>query len=253
MSDLKKHIAALDRDESALRRLAGGFSEVFRESEPPPQPTASVAAVSETTPTTSYRRGHGFYPGGFPREFYLPKALRGTEPTYHNPEGTDLDFWFYEASGAPCAIAFQGKGQKPLWRTRFRNDVERQRYVDETITNRTRGLAAKGERAATRKAFRHTLAVGDVIYTSWGYDQTNVDFYQVVGVKEQSVVIRKIGGCTTEHGEGGSDRVAAAKGEFIGPPMIKRVAEGNEVKVGNHYAHPWSGAPVYQTASGWGH
>ena len=23
--------------------------------------------------------------------------------------------------------------------------------------------------------------IGDIVYSSWGYDQTNVDFYEVVG------------------------------------------------------------------------
>ena len=27
-----------------------------------------------------------------------------------------------------------------------------------------------------------SIKVGDIFYTSWGYDQTNVDFYEVVGL-----------------------------------------------------------------------
>lgn len=43
--------------------------------------------------------------------------------------------------------------------------------------------------------------VGDIYYTSWGYDQTNVDFYQVVTLKgKHTAVLRPIapdylGGC----------------------------------------------------------
>lgn len=43
--------------------------------------------------------------------------------------------------------------------------------------------------------------VGDIYYSSWGYDQTNVDFYQVVALKgKHTAVIRQIandylGGC----------------------------------------------------------
>jgi len=33
--------------------------------------------------------------------------------------------------------------------------------------------------------------LGKVFYTSWGYDQTNVEFYQVVGLKGKKTVILK--------------------------------------------------------------
>src|SRR5690349_3099835 len=34
--------------------------------------------------------------------------------------------------------------------------------------------------------------VGDILYSSWGYDQTNGDFYQMVEVKTRAVVIKPI-------------------------------------------------------------
>lgn len=36
--------------------------------------------------------------------------------------------------------------------------------------------------------------VGDLYYTRWGYDQTNIDFYQIVALRgKHTAVIRKIG------------------------------------------------------------
>lgn len=35
--------------------------------------------------------------------------------------------------------------------------------------------------------------VGDILYSSWGYDQTNIDFYKVVKVSAASVWIQKVG------------------------------------------------------------
>ena len=37
-----------------------------------------------------------------------------------------------------------------------------------------------------------TPKIGDILDCSWGYDQTNVDFYQVVGLTPKSVRIRRI-------------------------------------------------------------
>lgn len=37
------------------------------------------------------------------------------------------------------------------------------------------------------------LKVGDVLVSSWGYEQTNVDFYEVVKVLPKSVRLQQIG------------------------------------------------------------
>lgn len=38
----------------------------------------------------------------------------------------------------------------------------------------------------------HDIKVGDVFTYSWGYEQTNIDFFQVVSTTEKTVSIRKI-------------------------------------------------------------
>lgn len=35
--------------------------------------------------------------------------------------------------------------------------------------------------------------VGDILYSSWGYDQTNIEFFKVVKTSEFSVWIQKVG------------------------------------------------------------
>lgn len=45
-----------------------------------------------------------------------------------------------------------------------------------------------------RSRFVMPYKVGDILHHSWGYEQTNCDFYQVVEVKNKSVVLKKIRG-----------------------------------------------------------
>lgn len=40
--------------------------------------------------------------------------------------------------------------------------------------------------------------VGDILYSSWGYDQTNIEFFKVVKVSEFSVWIQKVGSKVVE-------------------------------------------------------
>jgi len=58
--------------------------------------------------------------------------------------------------------------------------------------------------------------VGDILHHSWGYDQTNCDFYQVVEVKKASVVLRKIGAKRVDGSEGFmSESLMPEKDAFI--------------------------------------
>ncbi len=50
----------------------------------------------------------------------------------------------------------------------------------------------KERKRLARARFENPYKEGDILHHSWGYDQTNCDFYQVVGVKKASVVLRKI-------------------------------------------------------------
>lgn len=42
------------------------------------------------------------------------------------------------------------------------------------------------------KTAPHTLAVGDILYSSWGYDMTIVNWYQVVAVTPKMVTVAEI-------------------------------------------------------------
>ena len=75
---------------------------------------------------------------------------------------------------------------------------------------------AKERKKKAKSRFIMPYKEGDILHHSWGYDQTNCDFYQVVGVKTASVVLRKIGAKTVESSEGSmSCSLVADKDAFI--------------------------------------
>jgi len=118
------------------------------------------------------------------------------------------------------------------------------------------------ENANERKSFKHTLKEGDILSCSWGYDQTNVDFYQVTKVVSgKTVKIRQIAKKSVdvkfgEYREVTSDYVEPVKGSFLerAEEMTKRVSKGNCISISSfEFASPWSGKPMYETATGFGH
>lgn len=194
------------------------------------------------------------------RSSYLPSHMRDVPPL--TPSGTDLEIWTWEDERRSpktgemvktyYGIAFAGKAGKPLWHHWFGTAASRLDMIKRSIAGRQAHLKWREERTGARRDFKHTLKVGDTIYTSWGYDQTNVDFYEIVEVKGKSVVVCKIGSKTVESRQNIS-YVVPSIGTCRGKTSLHRVGEGNSVKIGNHYAHKWEGKPVYETAFGWGH
>jgi hypothetical protein len=184
------------------------------------------------------------------RDFFIPKDV---EMETIDPQGTDLDIRTWEKNGKLFGMAFAGKQNKPLWHFIFRNENDRKRRIDETISSRKMHMDFKQKRIEEKKQFKHSLKVGDILTSSWGYDQTNVDFYEVTAAGEKSVKIREIAS-KTHHTEVGSDYVVAVPGHFTGPEMLKIVGKNNSLHINNsQWAYPWDGQPERETAFGYGH
>jgi len=82
----------------------------------------------------------------------------------------------------------------------------------------------KAKRAAEKAEALSKVKEGDIFVSSWGWEQTNVDAYQVVAKKGATVTLREIALCSIEGSEGFmSDRVKPVKDSFIGEEFKKRI------------------------------
>ena len=183
-----------------------------------------------------------------PRESYYPSGAVEIDT-----QETDAAIFAYDEGDKLYAIAFHGKAQKPDWHYRFRNEEQRQRRIQGFVDGRRERAKMMDERKASRDN-PHSLEIGQILVSSWGYDQTNIDYYQVVAKTEKTVVIRAISQAV-DHSSQTQDHVVAAKGQFVGEPMTKRVnPQGNSVRIASYaHAYPWDGKPDCQTAAGYGH
>jgi hypothetical protein len=116
----------------------------------------------------------------------------------------------------------------PLFNYRFRSIDRMIEFCTEWINKVEINVNAENERKAKKKEaqknMQHSYKVGDIIYNSWGYDQTNIDFYQIVEVKAKSIMINRIGKCYVEGTEGFmSSNVKPIQDDFIGEPILKKV------------------------------
>jgi hypothetical protein len=85
--------------------------------------------------------------------------------------------------GAVYGLAFSGMRRKPDYHYRFKSAEEAAAHHKKWVEGKRSSFEVKKERAAARReGLRDAgkfLAVGDVLVASWGYEQTNYDYYQV--------------------------------------------------------------------------
>lgn len=177
---------------------------------------------------------------------YIPTG--STEIT--SPDGGCVIYTSESANGALYAIAYQGKSAKHVWYNRFRTEDQRQRQIADTLASWAAHLNAKTARAEARKSFDHKLQVGEILHGSWGYEQTNCEFWQVVEVKGATVKIQPIGTVTAPTRTEGymSEMLLPRPDQFCGEAITRRPTPGYKgeanVKLNDRcWLTPWDGAP----------
>lgn len=122
------------------------------------------------------------------RTAFLPKNARCI---LEHTNGSAL--YSYElVTGKLCAVAFWGTAGRATWHHSFKSDDQRNAAIASFKARVDASVASKTERAAAKSAWANPLTVGDILYTSWGYDQTNVEFYVVTKVRGRKTSIARI-------------------------------------------------------------
>lgn len=67
-----------------------------------------------------------------------------------------------------------------------------ERFLAEREAVKAKADARRDAKRAARSKFKNPYKVGEFLYTSWGYDQTNVDFFQILEVRDTSIKIRAV-------------------------------------------------------------
>ena len=186
---------------------------------------------------------------------YIPEGFIQFKPTLNGYENNFFECWVSRDDSKPIAIFYVGKSNKPLFYNRFMTLDSMKKKIIATVSNLMTRADEKAKRSAER-AVPSTLKVGDVLYTSWGYDQTNINFYQVTkSIGTRSVEVQEIMS-EIDHSSTGANYVVARKDIYRldARPHTHRVSFGNQVKI-NSYATAclWDGKPKYETALGYGH
>lgn len=136
-----------------------------------------------------------------------------------------------------CELAFSGMRCKPDYAYRFGSPEAAEAHRATWLDGKRSSYNDKRARVEQRREAGQQLVVGDVLVASWGYEQTNYDYYQVTRkVGARSVEIRELAKDMTYDGGAMAGECVPIKGRFVGEPMTKRVDERGGVKVKGAHA-----------------
>ncbi len=89
---------------------------------------------------------------------------------------------------------------------------------------------------------------GTIFVSLWGYDQTNVDFFEVISATAKTVQLRPIAKNRGPESRYMSDEVTPRPGEYIGGAFRRKLQPSNFVLINSvAIARVWDGRPETQT------
>ena len=154
------------------------------------------------------------------------------------------------------AIAWSGKKNKYDWYYKFRDKKQMDKYISDYFCKVEMANKHKAEQKLNKEKdkaeFFESIKVGDIFVDSWGYDQTNVDFYLVTKKLKASIKIVKIGSKVVATSIG-SEMVVPVPDAVIGEEKTKIPQDGYIKTSSYSLARLWDGKPMHETAAGWGH
>jgi hypothetical protein len=163
--------------------------------------------------------------------------------------------YVYRVGGDRYAvIAYSGKRSKADFHYSFKT-IERAHDQIEYWFN---CLTARAQRVKDRRKVSydpHTLKVGDIITNSWGYDQTNVDWYVITKATKNFVWLQPIAAQieATGHMSGASQPFVNVSGDdpskwgikLLNEPVQKHKATGSTVCMECGVGSKWDGRTLY--------
>lgn len=146
------------------------------------------------------------------------------------------------------AKGYSGKRSKSDFHIQFTNRARLEAHIEKFFAQVTRQNAALQERRAAKKQ-AHSLEVGTIVYNTWGYDQTNVDFYEVVGRTPYFVQLRLLESELTGQRSDMSGYAVPKPGKYKGAEISRhRVAayeSGAKINFPHGGGSVWDGKPKY--------
>jgi hypothetical protein len=151
---------------------------------------------------------------------------------------------FLNQKGLPtCAIYESTRGVKPTYVYCFKSEEQRAQFIQERKKQADIRAAANAIRNAQHNAEKEQIKEGSIFVSSWGWEQTNIDFYIVLERKKDFVLIQEIGQHRT-HTHDMQGTCTPNKEKLIGEPFKKKINKWAGLSLDSYkYCQLWDGNP----------
>ena len=156
------------------------------------------------------------------------------------------------------AKAYQGTAYHPAWHYSFKTPDRFEAYAQEWLHNLEASKVFRAEQKAKQSGIC-PWKVGQILSCTWGYDQTNQDYYEVIAIRGKVVDIQVIGQHAIDRQGPYGDTVIPFRG-FRGKVIKSKKPQTHDngktwfLRMTSYsFAYPWDGKPDHQTDSSFGH
>ena len=161
-----------------------------------------------------------------------------------------------EIREAMKAAGFRWHRMKKLWYAK--NTTERMALAEKLSGGAAAPVPAAASAKKSDPVSKFGIKVGDILEDSWGYEQTNVEFYLVTKIISAcKIEIVELGHIETEPNSSMSGYVIPDLDRRTGDPILKTVSQdsyekahgGWHVKINSSISlTPWDGQPCFQSS-----
>jgi hypothetical protein len=138
------------------------------------------------------------------------------------------------------------KGVKPAYNYAFNTESDRAAFIADKKQVIDRDTEAAERRAAKYAAESDKIQTGSIMYSSWGYEQTNIDFFKVLSRKNNTVTMQKIGSKVVSYNNNHmSGQKVADESVVDGEVVTKRINKFGGITLNSFaFCGIWDGRPI---------
>jgi len=160
-------------------------------------------------------------------------------------------FTFENSKGEPCAKVQTVRG-RVLWQYKFQSPENRDKYAvtqcEQLEQNEQKRAEYKQAAKERQSEVIAALKVGDIFYTSWGYDQTNIEFFKIVKISGKRITVKELRQRATQTGRDCGDCIPDSFFTKDAKEIILGVCHHGGFSIEGHYAAIWDGKPKMYTS-----
>lgn len=146
----------------------------------------------------------------------------------------------------PAIAVFGRQGAKPLSHYYFRTLDDRSKFLQETKDRQDQVIASEERQKVLYEQDKAKYVPGAILYSSWGYEQTNVDFYLITKRTPNAVWLVEIGSTTKETGFMSGETVPDKNVIKSDKPFMRRFNKWGSLSISSYQGLAlYNGQPKY--------